>query len=308
MHLHKDNQAFIESIEVVADDKGIPEEYVIKDYFVSLLLNNILQEAPNIVFKGGTSLSKCYRVIERFSEDIDINLKVDSKASNKEKKDLKEGIIRAIEKSEMILNNTKAIKSRKDFNKYEVEYSSEIEVGEILRPHLLIESFLTLKSFPCEIKPVHNYIFDYLFKKDHHDFIKKYELEPFDIHVQSIRRTFIDKLFAICDYHEDKAYTQTSRHLYDLHKIHENFQFSGEEFTHLFYEVAVERRKSKKSISSFSGYPFRKTLKNIVENDHYKGDYYSNTQFLLFEETAYQTVKNSITEIIDLDFIPENVE
>ena len=47
-----------------------------KDFWVSWLLNKIfsLQIAKDITFKGGTSLSKCYSIISRFSEDIDLTI------------------------------------------------------------------------------------------------------------------------------------------------------------------------------------------------------------------------------------------
>jgi len=47
-----------------------------KDFWVSWLLNLIFQMSisKDLVFKGGTSLSKCYGLIKRFSEDIDITI------------------------------------------------------------------------------------------------------------------------------------------------------------------------------------------------------------------------------------------
>ena len=37
-----------------------------------MILKELSKRAPKCVFKGGTSLSKCHHVIDRFSEDIDI--------------------------------------------------------------------------------------------------------------------------------------------------------------------------------------------------------------------------------------------
>jgi len=47
-----------------------------KDFWVSWLLNKIFQHeiSKDITFKGGTSLSKCYGIISRFSEDIDLTI------------------------------------------------------------------------------------------------------------------------------------------------------------------------------------------------------------------------------------------
>lgn len=64
MRLHKDEHAFIELTDAVNQEKELPIAIVEKDYYVSLLLDNIQKSYPNIIFKGGTSLSKCYKVIK----------------------------------------------------------------------------------------------------------------------------------------------------------------------------------------------------------------------------------------------------
>ena len=42
-----------------------------KDYYVTLVLCELAKQVPDLLFKGGTSLSKCHKIIDRFSEDID---------------------------------------------------------------------------------------------------------------------------------------------------------------------------------------------------------------------------------------------
>lgn len=58
----------------VAEDKGIVDNAVEKDNWVSMALRTLfsLPYAAAFVFKGGTSLSKGWGLIERFSEDIDL--------------------------------------------------------------------------------------------------------------------------------------------------------------------------------------------------------------------------------------------
>lgn len=68
MILHEDKNVFKELIEVVADEIGLLPFQIEKDYYVSLVLKEISKYMDvSIVFKGGTSLSKCYDVIDRFS-------------------------------------------------------------------------------------------------------------------------------------------------------------------------------------------------------------------------------------------------
>ncbi|MBT1695907.1 nucleotidyl transferase AbiEii/AbiGii toxin family protein [Fulvivirgaceae bacterium PWU4] len=64
------------SITRVEYNTGIIAKAIEKDWWVTLALRALFQSAyaEHIVFKGGTSLSKCWKLISRFSEDIDIAL------------------------------------------------------------------------------------------------------------------------------------------------------------------------------------------------------------------------------------------
>ena len=75
MKLHEYQEEFRQLITIVAADMHLPESAIERDYFIVLLLKNLADSeyAEQCVFKGGTSLSKCYPgSIERFSEDIDL--------------------------------------------------------------------------------------------------------------------------------------------------------------------------------------------------------------------------------------------
>ena len=129
--------------------------------------------------------------------------------------------------------------------------------------------------------------------------IIKYDLIPYDVRVQSITRTFIDKIFAICDYYETMSTRRTSRHLYDLHKLLPNITFD-EKFYTLFSNVTLERRIGdlEKCISCSEGYDLIGTLNKIVNEDFYKNDYNNVTRNLLFEEVKYEECLNSLKQII----------
>ena len=73
MLLHKDRTLFHEIVASAAEDLGQIVPVVEKDYYVTMLLKELAKAQENCVFKGGTSLSKCHYVIDRFSEDIDIS-------------------------------------------------------------------------------------------------------------------------------------------------------------------------------------------------------------------------------------------
>lgn len=73
MFLHEDPGLFRDIIEAAsASQNNRPISIIEKDYYVTMILKLLSEEAPGCVFKGGTSLSKCHHAIDRFSEDIDI--------------------------------------------------------------------------------------------------------------------------------------------------------------------------------------------------------------------------------------------
>ena len=64
----------IEILEQVNNRLGLPVQAVEKDWWVTMVLKAVFSSrfAEHFVFKGGTSLSKAYHLIDRFSEDIDL--------------------------------------------------------------------------------------------------------------------------------------------------------------------------------------------------------------------------------------------
>ena len=84
-YLHSDREQFRDAIYLAYEQTGVMVQAIEKDYYVTMLLRLLAQKMPYIVFKGGTSLSKCHKVIHRFSEDIDIT--IDTLLSQGQKKD-----------------------------------------------------------------------------------------------------------------------------------------------------------------------------------------------------------------------------
>src|SRR5437660_845078 len=63
-----------ELLEVVADEKELLPDIIEKDYWLMHCLWGIQKSQYRFELKGGTSLSKGFGIIERFSEDIDIQI------------------------------------------------------------------------------------------------------------------------------------------------------------------------------------------------------------------------------------------
>ena len=73
MNLHHDREAFEELLIGAANELAIPTNIIEKDYYVTITLKMLANKLDNMVFKGGTSLTKCYYLLDRFSEDIDLS-------------------------------------------------------------------------------------------------------------------------------------------------------------------------------------------------------------------------------------------
>ena len=78
----------------MADDTGCAAVVIEKDYYVTMILRLLSQNISNVVFKGGTSLSKGFKAINRFSEDIDITF--DEHIGEARRKKLKNVVLKGI--------------------------------------------------------------------------------------------------------------------------------------------------------------------------------------------------------------------
>ncbi len=73
MSRFRDSDEFGPTLDSAAERIGISPTAVEKDYWVSEVLRVLVVGFPgDFIFKGGTSLSKGYGIVERFSEDIDV--------------------------------------------------------------------------------------------------------------------------------------------------------------------------------------------------------------------------------------------
>jgi predicted nucleotidyltransferase component of viral defense system len=70
MKRHENKALFEEAVELASIHKGLRGIYIEKDYWVTFALHAIFTSeiGSQAVFKGGTALSKCFNIIERFSK------------------------------------------------------------------------------------------------------------------------------------------------------------------------------------------------------------------------------------------------
>lgn len=295
--LHDDKELFEQVILKTSEHFRIEVGIVEKDYFVTLFLREIVKNQPNIIFKGGTSLSKCYKIIKRFSEDIDLTLECDRHPTQGERKVLKENILSSINSLGFSLSNPNDIHSRRDYNRYLVDYPTTFS-SSYLKPRLIAETAVYFRAYPTKLMQASSIVYDFLSENGYGDIVDAYDLHPFSVNVQLADRTLIDKLFALGDYYLAGAVSEHSRHLYDLYKLLDLVKIDAK-LAELYRSVREERKPYPSCRSAKEGVDLHKILCEIIENDVYKKDFEDITSGLLYENVDYSTVKQALHSIAD---------
>lgn len=284
-----------EIIETVAREIGRTELMVEKDTVQSMFLSELSKAELPFVFKGGTSLSKAYNMIDRFSEDIDLSM--NRKPTESERKVSKELIIQIAESLGMTLGNPDKIRSRYDYNKYVFKYMSLFVSMPV---EIIIETSYYQTAYPVEKHEVGSFVGRFCEEKGI-DLPIPFKAAKVYMNVQSIRRTFVDKVFAICDYRIQNMQDRDSRHLYDICKLAAQLKMD-EEMDALVDKVREDRMLSPNNPSAQLEYIIPEMLKEIIESKFYESDYKNVTQKLLYEDIDYDyAVQNGIALVAQSD-------
>lgn len=292
--LHNDKETFCHAINLVTSKNGLSTEIVEKDYYVTMILKLLSERLPFIVFKGGTSLSKCHKAIKRFSEDIDLT--IDTTISQGQKRKVKECIEEVSSVLRLTILNIEETRSRRDYNQYQIAYKPVQDIIDAdVPPTVILETSYTAVSFPVSKLPVHNYIGDMMIEEAP-DYMERYSLSPFTMKVQDINRTLVDKVFALCDYYLLNKIERHSRHLYDIYKLLPLVP-QDDSFKKLVNEVREVRVHSLACPSAKPDVDVVELLNKIISEKIYKSDYENLTEKILSENLKYDTVIQAIKQI-----------
>lgn len=224
MELHNDRGIFEEAIRATAQHLSLPMTYVEKDYWVTVALKELANSdiGNNIVFKGGTSLSKAYGLISRFSEDVDIAVFTDTLSSNQIKKQVKKACTLLPECFKEIDSPDTAKNSH--FRKIRFQYpklDETIEPQGQITNSLLLEVNAFADPEPHRMMQISSYVADFLVSTGRHEVIAQYSLEPFDMNVLCTSRTLCEKIMGMikASYGNNHINNINNkiRHLYDIH-------------------------------------------------------------------------------------------
>ena len=296
MNWYKEYQTeWKEIIETVARELGRSEQMVEKDTIQSMFLFELAKSELPFVFKGGTSLSKAYNLIDRFSEDIDLSM--NRRPTQSERVKSKELIIEIAENLGLVLSNPEEIKSRYDYNKYVFKYDSLFSVIPL---EIIIETSYYQSVYPVDKHVVGSFVGRFCLDRN---IILPVPFEAAEVmmNVQSVERTFVDKVFAVCDYKIQNMQDRDSRHLYDICKLLREVELN-EKLDKLIDMVRDDRMQSKNNPSAQLEYVIPDMLKEIIRSRFYEPDYKNVTQKLLYEDISYDyAIENGIAIIAESD-------
>lgn len=226
MKLHENEGLFQDAVVATAQMLNIPEIFVEKDYWVTLVLHKIFHSemAEIVVFKGGTALSKCHGLIERFSEDIDLVV-LKNQGDSHSQLDRKVKKIGKIVESVLPEIHIEGVtnkmgKIRKTAHQFEKVFSGDY--GQI-RPDIIVETTWFGNSEPNTVEEVSSYVTEMMQRQNQYDLIEENNLHPFEVRVLSKERTLCEKIMSLVRFsHQGNAYEDLAnkiRHIYDIHMM-----------------------------------------------------------------------------------------
>lgn len=296
MNWYRENYSeWKEIIETVAREIGRNEQMVEKDTIQSMFLHELAKSELPFVFKGGTSLSKAYNLIDRFSEDIDLSM--NRRPTQSERVKSRDLVISIAETLGLVLTNPDDIKSRYDYNKYVFKYDSMFAEIPL---EIIIETSYYQAVYPVEKHVVGSFIGKFCEGRNITLPIP-FEAATVVMNVQSVERTFADKVFAVCDYKIQNMQDRDSRHLYDICKLLGVVELN-QKLDVLIDDVRDDRMHSKNNPSAQLEYNIPEMLKEIIDSRFYEADYKNITQKLLYENISYDySIEHGIAIVAESD-------
>lgn len=242
MKLHQNIALFRDAVRVTAQQMNIPPEFVEKDYWVTYALFTIFNDeiGKDTVFKGGTALSKCYNMIERFSEDIDlVVLRREGETDSKLKSKLKavSTVVEAVLPEVPIEGVThKMGMNRKTAHSYNKEFKGEY--GQV-RDVIILESTWLGYYEPYTTKSIVSFVGKMMLDNKQSNIAKENGLLPFDLLALEPTRTICEKVMSLVrfSYGENPIddLKKKIRHTYDLHQL-----LKQDEFLKFFQSTAFD--------------------------------------------------------------------
>lgn len=258
MKLHQNQTLFKQAIRATADKMNIPDIYVEKDYWVTYALFLISADdiGKDVVFKGGTALSKCFNLIERFSEDIDLGvLRREGEINNNMKTKIRK-ISRMVGAfmPEFVVDGLTIKKgmNRKTAHSYNKEFAGDF--GQV-RDYIVLEATCLGSSEPYDCQEIVSFIGKMMIDNGQIEMATENGLLPFQFNVLRPDRTICEKIMSLVRFsygdNPIDILSKKVRHIYDLNQMlkQEEFKsfFYSNEFDQMLLKVANDDVESFKN-------------------------------------------------------------
>ncbi len=311
-------------IRILSNETGLDPQIIEKDWWVTTVLRALfaLPYADALSFKGGTSLSKCWNLIERFSEDVDIAVSREylgfsgtlskTQVSDKLRRaactfvreklqyDLKNKMIEQGVPQELFTINVNITPvTTTDPEKIEVNYQTKFEQATYVKSTVIIEVSGRSMSEPLEQVDLKSLLEDHFADAP---FIES------AVRVNAVlpERTFLEK---ICLLHEEFSNIPTairvermSRHLYDVIQICKtDISKRALKDVELFHSI-VEHRKNFIGLKGFDYSTLTPATLKIVPPSNviaeWKKDYERMQESMIYGESlSFDKLIEQITEL-----------
>ncbi|SMG19616.1 nucleotidyl transferase AbiEii/AbiGii toxin family protein [Arenibacter troitsensis] len=318
MKLHENEQLFRQAVQVTAERMGILNIYIEKDYWVCYALKQIFDSAikNEVIFKGGTALSKCDKFIERFSEDIDlVVIRREEETGNQLKAKLKkitnEIKVPFVEVEMEGITNKMGMIRKIAYNYPKIFKGNYGQVRDVI----IIEATWLGYFEPYARKALNTYIYDMMNATNQTTLAEEYDLLPFEAFILDVERTLCEKIMSLVRFsHTEKPIVDLNakiRHVYDIHQLlkDETLQkfFTSEAFDTMLLKVAHDDVKSFKNNNDWLKHHPKEALifKSPKETWNQLKDTYQNQfKFLVYgelpnEEEVFTTILK-VTERLSL--------
>lgn len=263
MTLDQRREQFADAIRLASETLNISPTYIEKDYWITKMLRRLSESslAPYVVWKGGTSLSKGYGIIDRFSSDIDIAVIIDGMSGNKIKnllstatKLMTEGLVEVDIPGE----TSKGSRFRKTYHRYNSVIAMSNE-KTLVGDHVIVEINSFANPYPYERRTVSSFIAQALQKKGYDRLVEEIGLKPFEINILDLRRTLCEKVASLLrfSFGNDPVMElgKKIRHFYDLHFLTQNDACQKYLTTDFLPELQELVRHDKETFSTPAGWP-----------------------------------------------------
>lgn len=291
MNLHENNTLFRQAIQFTADQMQMPAIFVEKDYWVTLALLTIFKNKTGdySIFKGGTALSKCFGIINRFSEDIDlVLLRNENETGNQLSTKLK--AISKIVESVMPEVEIEGLTRKMGMNRKTAHSYLKVFEGDFkqVRDVIVIEATWLGYFEPYTKRPISSLVGSMMTRNGQEILAMQYNMNPFEINVLEPVRTLCEKIMSLVRFsygeHPIEELKIKIRHTYDLHQLLKQEDltlfFNSEAFANMLQKVGQDDVSSFKNNNQWlihhpSDALFFKDIENVWESlrSAYNGDF-----------------------------------